>query len=285
MGYLPRLSHSKVEDYLRCEELYRLKRVEKVPTRPSVWLVGGSAFHTWTEKRDQGQIDDLGLIRVADADDGTARYEEAWKHLFDAELAARQAETEVPVAEWRTAGRKTKDKPHGENMEFWRNELGPQMCERYIDWFDASSDLQILTDLPPDANGNTVGIEYELSFTIEGVEIKAFLDRVGVDSQGRTIVRDYKTGTRVPKTTQLYLYMLGLLKKGVVATHGDYYMSRKGETTEPVDLTSWYESKMGRIYRPIAERIAAGQFVPHPGEACSGCDVFTHCQFGISSYK
>lgn len=267
---LPRLSHSAVEDFQKCEELYRLKRVEKVPQTPAVWLVGGSAFHTWTERYELGEwvSDDVPT---------------SWEDIFDAELAARKADTDVPVDRWRCGGRKSKDRPNGDDLAYWRDTLGPELCEKFIDWYD-TQDLVIATDLPPDANGNTVGIEYELSFRIDGVQVKGFVDRIGTDSQGRTIVRDYKTGTRKPSNLQRQLYMLGLLKKGVVATHGDYYMARKGETTPLQDLTDWYEGKFAHILRPIAERIAAGQFVPHPGEACNGCDVFSHCSFALRSH-
>ena len=38
-------SNSQFGDYTRCGKSYQLKRIQRVPPVPSVWLVGGKAVH------------------------------------------------------------------------------------------------------------------------------------------------------------------------------------------------------------------------------------------------
>ena len=45
-------SYSQLETFMLCGEQFRLTRRVGIPEKPSVWLVGGSAFHTFTEHLD-----------------------------------------------------------------------------------------------------------------------------------------------------------------------------------------------------------------------------------------
>lgn len=39
------LSNSQLGDYTRCAKSYYLKRIQRTPQVPSVWLLGGKAVH------------------------------------------------------------------------------------------------------------------------------------------------------------------------------------------------------------------------------------------------
>lgn len=49
----PHVSYSALTTYLDCGWKYYLSRIEKVPERPTWYLVGGSAVHEATEVYDK----------------------------------------------------------------------------------------------------------------------------------------------------------------------------------------------------------------------------------------
>jgi ATP-dependent helicase/DNAse subunit B len=46
------ISYSALTTYIDCGYQYYLGRLLEIPEQPSVWSVGGSSFHTATEKWD-----------------------------------------------------------------------------------------------------------------------------------------------------------------------------------------------------------------------------------------
>ena len=46
------ISYSALTTYIDCGYLYYLGRLLEIPEKPSVWSVGGSAFHLATERYD-----------------------------------------------------------------------------------------------------------------------------------------------------------------------------------------------------------------------------------------
>ncbi|WP_277670950.1 RecB family exonuclease [Saccharomonospora viridis] len=264
-----RLSFSGFEDYTRCGEAYRLKRVVKVPQRPGMARVGGSAFHEWTEQYD--------LHRLGYQDEEPDPADAILEHL----VATEEEESGVPRDKWQISGRKTKDKPNKENFEVWRDTLLPEMCEKYIEWV-RECPWQIATDLPPDQNGRTVGVEYDFRVYIRYTRVPGIVDRVVVDEHGNYGAVDLKSWARERRSVQLPTYLVGLQMRGVPAVWGSYYHARKGVADDPKFMPNWTEQRLAALYDQAAMSINAGIFIPAPSDDCrSFCSVAGHCEYAV----
>lgn len=257
---LRRMSHSAFEDYVKCGEMFRLRRVEQVQQTPNLAAIAGKAFHTATELYDL---------------DG---YMPDWGEHFEKALQLEEYESRLPRAQFRTFGRKTKDKPAGEDIPYWREVLGPDLCQRYTQWRD-NTDLTTASLLPPDTYARTVGVEYEVTTYIGAVRVKAIVDRIEYDVNGNLGVVDIKTWSRKRASAQLPTYVVLLRKAGLQVTWGAYYEARKGTLTEPVFYTSWDENRLVQLYEQAARMMQAGFYLPRPSDECSYCSVRDHCEF------
>lgn len=263
-----RWSHSAYEDYASCGEKFRLKRVEKVPDQPGLARTAGTAFHTWTEDYDrcehQSQRDELlGL----------------WEHYLDEALTKDEEKSGVGRGEFTVSGQRTKEKPNKEDLAYWTETLGPGLLEKYAKWAD-SNDWTIAQDLPQDANGNTSGIEYEVTYRVGQVQEKGYLDRVYYDEHGNLGVVDIKTWSRKRVTIQLPGYLVALQKRGVNARWGSYYHARQGKADPPV-FYGWDERKLAFAYEQAAVMEAQGFYLPRVSDDCNWCSVKKHCRFAL----
>lgn len=251
------LSHSRADKYGKCGEQYRLSYIEKVPEIPSLAQLGGRAWHEFAN-----------LWELSALTGGSVGW---WPELFEAELVKAEQESELPRDRFKASGRKTKDRPNGEDIPYWRDVLGPDMCGKFgtFDW----GGWTVATDLPPDSKGNTTGLEYHIE--VDGFQ--GFADRIDVDQHGNHRVVDYKTGQRIYPSVQTELYMIALQKAGVRCVYGGYYHARKAELTfRPVKWTvSVFDTYLG-LHR---SGIDAGFYMPHPGEHCGWCSVSDHCAY------
>ncbi|MFD9734374.1 PD-(D/E)XK nuclease family protein [Umezawaea sp. NPDC059074] len=263
-----RWSHSAYEDYASCGEKYRLKRVEKVPDQPGVARVGGKAFHSWTEPFDlaEHQSERDALIGQ-------------WPDFLEAAIAEEEEKYGVARDKFTTSGRATKEKPNKEDIPYWRDVLGPELIEKYAKWA-GSNDWVIAQDLPQDANGNTVGVEYEVTYRVGQVQEKGYLDRVYYDINGNLGVVDIKTWSRKRVTIQLPGYLVALQKRGVNATWGSYYHARQGKADLPV-FYGWDEHKLAFAYEQAAVMEAQGFYLPRVSDDCNWCSVKAHCRFAL----
>ena len=91
------LSHSQLNDYLRCSKAYQLKRRQSAPSMPSVWIVAGLALHEAFETINRAQYVEVKV-------DINHVWNESWARVFK----LIQSETTVPVDQWRKAGRESK---------------------------------------------------------------------------------------------------------------------------------------------------------------------------------
>jgi hypothetical protein len=255
-----RWSFSQLDDYLNCGEKFRLKRIEKVPAVVYLNAIAGTAFHEWSAALD---LNGSGVV-------------EDWPAFLDHAIENERDGTKLE--DMRVSGRRTAATPDKEDYEHWRDRLGPDLCEKYIDWV---ADKVIAKDLPPDPQGNTIGIEYELDFEIAGTKVKSFVDRIFDYAPATFLVVDIKAGARKQTTVQLPTYVFGTNKAGINATHGSLYYARKGTHTPPVDYSRWDESRLSHLYQQAAVMEASGFYLPRPSEACSWCSVAAHCQFAL----
>jgi sarcosine oxidase delta subunit len=262
-----RWSHSAFNEYTSCGERYRLRRIVGHKEHPGLPAAAGSAFHTWSELWDGGFHKD---------DECDFEYQ------LELAILKQEADTGIPRAEFKTYGRKTKANPAGETIEVWRDTLGPDLCEKYIEWRRDTSEWEIAKDLPPDKNGNTTGIEYELDFWVRYTRVRGYVDRVVVDQHGNYGAVDIKTWSRERATAQLPTYIVGLQKRGIPATWGAYYHARKGVAGDQKFFTSWNEERLAALYDQAATMQQAGFYLPQPSEDCgSFCSVAAHCDYRV----
>lgn len=262
-----RRSYSQLNTWLSCGMQYRLERVEKVPSSPAVWFPAGKAVHLATQWHDEG-------------DENPAAY--LWAEAWKQELAAtRREHPDIPMSKWRTAGRVTKAKPNGEDIDWWTEE-GVRQVQGYIDWRKQSESefgWQLATFDDPITGEERPAIELELSVVFGGIQVKMFIDRVFAMPTGQLVVVDLKTGSRDPETQmQNGVYASGLERAyGFRPQLGAYFMTRKGTITVPEDLDTFGLDYFDTVFPMFERAVQAEVFIPHVSRMCKGCGVRAHC--------
>jgi hypothetical protein len=258
-GYRRYRSFSQLTTYLDCGEQYRLKYVERHREQPSVWTVGGTAFHSCAELFLRG---DLTVDRV----------ENAWSVAWD--LALDEVVTKLPEGAdpdpgtWRAAAR-------GTETPTWWSWHGPRMVVDFIDWWGGSK-LTVLDDDGP-------AVEQELLVTLGGVPVRAIPDALVVDEHGQVDVLDYKSGradgVKRKDPFQLAVYSAAVeVGMGVKPTWGLFYGTRLAEAY-PHDLTRWSAEQIGETFADFDAKELAGIYKPNPGPQCRFCGVRDHCTY------
>jgi hypothetical protein len=263
-------SYSQLTDYTHCAWAFRLKRIVRVKERPSVWLPGGKAFHAATEAFDLHTWQENDLTEWADSP-------EPWLNVFSQEFETgldELREQEPEESRWRTAGRKTKDKPNGEDVTWWRT-AGEDMVRQYIEWRASTNDTLGIA-----AVKGAAGVEVEVHTTFGDEPVIAYVDRLMEDREdGRLLLLDLKTGSRTPSNfMQLAQYSLQLeLEIGRPITWGAYYMARPGKLTDPVDLSPWTGGKFQYLYETLDRAASQGIFLPVMDTHCTSCGLRDFC--------
>lgn len=263
------LSYSGLSTYLECGEKFRLTRVNKAPRSPAYWFAGGTAVHYGAEVYDLNVALDGNSHEVAM--DAAIK---GFHHSFQAEIA--KANEENPGAEWRAGGRATKANPNKEDDWWWALD-GPIQVKQYCEWRQAHNLLNLW--VTPDG---TLAVElgYELTLPGSTTPTRGYIDRVFQHKgTGELITVDLKSGSRVPAdVTQLGLYSSAIeAKYGVRPQFAAYYMTRKAELTERVDLTRFNAGMLGQWLDKARVGIEAGVFLPHITSMCGTCEVRDLC--------
>jgi putative RecB family exonuclease len=263
MATVERLSHSSLEDVRSCSMKYKLRKVDRVPSRTGWSLIGGNAVHEVTAKLDER---DFGKpVESADLD---------FTATFDRLIAKGLEENpEFPKADWYCAGRRSAANPNKEDEKWWR-ENGPLMVDRWVN-FKRVTPWNIW--LTPQAEP---AIELELQAEYGGVPVKGYLDRIMELPDGSLCVLDIKTGSTEPKSNgQLGQYAdmtAKLLGEEYRPRWGCYWMARTGSLTPPVDLAPLAKG-LDHDYRTAARIIALDLFLTSPSNLCGSCSVNAHC--------
>lgn len=238
-----------------------------------MWLPGGISFHEVTERFDR-EAEALGQL-PAEQGEEHGRWQDEFTDQFEKELD-HVRETEPDESKWRTAGRATKDKPHGENILWWHT-AGRDMVQRYVDWRFSTADSLVMATVK-----GAPGIEVEVKAPLAGVPVIGYVDRLMRDATtGAPIVVDLKTGSRKPDSPmQLALYSVQLERMlGEPVTWGAYYDARKGVLGEPIPLERFTEDNLGLIYDGLDRAISQNIFIPNVSSGCNSCGVRTSCIF------
>lgn len=261
-------SHSQLNDYLHCSWSFRLKRILRIEESPSCWLPGGIAFHAATEGFDVALWEDEATVRA----EGDGPWREEFVRSFERQIEVL-TEKQPDVSKWRTAGRKTADKPNGEDLDWWHT-AGQDMVTGYVNWRLTTSDTWVVATVK-----GAPGVEVEVRSEFGGVPVVGYVDRLfRVD--GQLVLADLKTGSRIPQPTQLAQYSLQLEKvAGEPITWGVYYDARKQRPTDLIDLSRFTDGKFGVIYDALDRAAEAGIFLPRMDSHCNNCGVRSACVF------
>lgn len=255
---LPRFSHSQLTTYMDCGERYRLERRHKLGGSTSWALVGGSAFHSWTEVYDKGFPVEPSYFLKLLADQVR-------------ETLASDRNTAVSEAEIRPTGRASKEWPNKRDRAWWEHH-GPIFCQQYIDWrADPTNDV-----LGPET-------EYQVELGVDGVlgglEVKGFIDRISWENPlGAPVVVDLKTGKEPGTLLQLGTYAV-LIKEqlDIDVKYGAFYLAEKGELSKVHNLSAFNREYIESLYEQAKRGLSAGVFLPNPNSFCSTCEVKKHC--------
>ena len=78
---------------------------------------------------------------------------------------------------------------------------------------------------------------------------------------------------------QLALYRAGIKRTtGMEIDRGAYYMTRKGEIADRIDLTPWDEDFFDGWFGSVKAQMDLGMFVPNVDMHCGWCSVKDYCQ-------
>jgi putative RecB family exonuclease len=131
------------------------------------------------------------------------------------------------------------------------------------------------------------GIEFELNQTLEGVQMKGFIDRFNFNEEGNIVVSDYKTG-KVPKKEwandkffQLYIYAALLHEAGVGKVEKLQLLYLKAakileKTVQNDELKSAIETVVS-VRRNIEEACEAEHFDYSKSILCNWCYFKPKC--------
>lgn len=257
---LPRMSHSRYDDFARCGELYRLKRIEKVPYTPSIYAVGGTGFHDWTDLYDTTPPFNVEY-----------RHEDWYANRLTELIREEEDKSGFAFKDWDNPAHK-RDANETALVKF-QNDVGPDMIRKYIDW--RANTAWSIADL----NG-VAGIEVEIEYTLQGVDEIVKIDRIfQIPETGQLVAIDTKTWSKRRVTAQLPTYLVALRQAGFNVGHAAYYESRRGTTTELKDYRHWDENRLAALHVQAAHMISEQWFLPAPGDACKMCDVKRHCRW------
>lgn len=264
LSYVHR-SFSQVKQLRKCGFQFKLQRIDRVPDRPMVNAVAGTAVHTGTEFVDK-QI----LNGTTDRDD-IAKWA---SHEADIALAKQVEHFEGegwPVAAWRKYPR--------QSFEWFRDTGIPNSIRAYTDWRFDNPDFELVNvpDFGP-------AIEVPFNYYIGDQLITGFIDRIFTSREhGGYYPIDLKSGKKPDTDEQLGLYAQALNKAlGWQVTWGYYlYQLKSGvaKMTPALRVDHWNDEKLGQVYLPATRLIDLGIYIPSPGEQCQHCGVADACPF------
>lgn len=263
-------SYSQLSSYDRCPYMYYLERVENVWQRPAAWLSMGTAVHSAVEAWELSG-------RVMTLEEAQQAFRDAYRASTDLLLA-----TTPNPAYWFRSG------PYKGPEDITRRyRLGLEHVERYIAWYTKHPEQVPFTYF----DGESDKLAVEMPFTIEigGIQVRGFIDWVGMKANGAFVVRDNKTGNTPGGPEQLATYALAVEDRfrlagsdDVRCTEGDFFMTRTGKPTIPYQLTRVVKQQLAEDFRSLDDNVKAGNFPAKPeAKKCMFCSVSASCKYRV----
>ncbi|WP_431911607.1 RecB family exonuclease [Nonomuraea jabiensis] len=249
---------SRLTSIARCGLAFQLERIDKLPATPAGWTIQGIAVHEAADAWEKSG-------RVMSVDEAIEVFKRSWR----AEMA--KAEERVPErSKWLVGGRK---KVQNDLVDRYEGGMGQVADYITYNLHDDKRRPYILPDGSPAAE---VGFEVEFG----DVTIRGYIDLLMEDVRtGALLVRDIKTGSKVPSVPfQLIVYRKAVNEIfGEDAHWGEFFMTRDGKPTPPIDLTKLDDELMEHWFINAAAMEERRLFLPNPGDACRTCGVAPHC--------
>jgi len=206
-----------------------------------------------------------------------ADWVEQWSKAFGQIIREEIEGSPVPITEWRSTGRKTKDNPHGEDMGWWSLQ-GVNLSRAYASWRENNPSYKLW--VTPDGEAGN-----ELNFTVNfgSVPVKVIIDRVFVLGD-QLVVFDLKSGKSMPEDVlQLAIYAAAIeLKYGLRPNLGAYFANRKGAIVGMEDLSEYTTEMLVKTMEDFIKQTETGVYLPNPGRQCTWCEAALHCPWGKS---
>jgi hypothetical protein len=255
-GYQLFRSFSQLDLYLTCGECYRLRYVERMREQPSVWSVGGTAFHSCAEWFLSGDLVDVDRVPNA--------WDTAWQLAYDEACKKLPEGTDPDPNTWRAANR-------GAETPTWWRWHGIRFVTDFMAWWPKTG--MTVFELPD----GKPALEAELLVELGGVPVRAIPDALVVDEYGQLDVLDYKSGradgVRKKDSFQLAVYAAAVeVGLGVRPTWGLFYGTRLVEAY-PHDLTRWSSDQIGDYFADFDAKELAGIYKPNPGRHLGLCQT------------
>lgn len=262
-------SYSQIHEFAECPYRFLLSRGFKVPEKPAIWFLGGSAFHALTEGED--------LVREGQTWDGPTTWTEAWDQ--QAEENAKKF-PDVPLEDYRRGGRVSKQNPNKEDKAFWDRE-GPKMIDGYRRWRDIVPWRIATLD-------DRLAIEWDITIEWDdGTKLVGAADRLFEDPRtGMLIVADLKSGATMPKIPdQLGVYGAAVATLiGRDVQWGTFYNARKAQHEPFRSLVPYVPERLRYETTTFLTLRDSGIFLPNRGEHCNyKCSVSEFCIFASGS--
>lgn len=194
-----------------------------------------------------------------------------WVDTLQRQVKDLEERTNVSSSLWKTAGRKTKTNPNGEDLAFWQEE-GLRQAIEYHDWLKGCGwEIAVMPDGKP-------GIEWEGIVDFGGKPVKFIIDLV-LKFGDSLVVTDFKTGKRTPYgCEQLALYASAVEKlHGVRPRFGAFFMTRSGELGDLIELEHWGIDYFEYQFTAVNSFIDSGFFPPNVAEHCGWCSQADNC--------
>lgn len=194
----------------------------------------------------------------------------AFKAEFVEEYERTVEKTGVHAADFRAAGRATKEWPDRQDKKWWWHH-GPEFVDNWIKWRE-NNGYKVL-----DING-TPAIELDIRADFAGTTVRAIVDRIMVSPEGTPGVVDLKSGSKEKKTTlQLGIYAMTVKKAlDIDIEWGGYWMARKG-TLNPVPLNLYDPAFWERVVNEVRFAKDNNLYLPVVGDQCGYCGVASSC--------
>lgn len=242
------LSPSRVEAFTSCPMAFRFASIEKLPEPPSVHMTKGSLVHR--------------ALELLFTQPGSERNHDAAEAAFHAAIAEYQVDAEYTLLALDA------DQQQAFQADAWA------LMQAYF----AMEDPREVRD---------IGIELRLEAQIGVFTLRGIIDRLELDTEGRLVVTDYKTGRAPgPKYQQSRLsgvHFYSLLCEQVlghlpVAIRLMYL--RSGETITAVPSSQsvkFITTRATAVWKAVEKACELGDFRPKPGGLCGSCSFKTWC--------
>jgi putative RecB family exonuclease len=242
------LSPSRVDAFTSCPMAFRFASIEKLAEPPSIHATKGSMVHRVLE-----------LLFLNPSSQRT---------LQMAEPAFHQARAEYEL-----------------DPEFTELQLEPEQQQAFFD--DAWSLVQAYFAMEDPTQVREIGLELRLEAQVGDLGLRGIIDRLELDSEGRLVVTDYKTGRapgmRYEQKSLAGVHFYSFLCESVLGQRPAairlMYL-RTGETITAIpsaQSVKFITTRTTAVWKAVERACLTGNFQPRESALCGSCAFQPWC--------